>query len=191
MGVAVIEGLQSQRVAACAKHFPGHGDTHQDSHFHLPTLPHDLSRLRKIELPPFQEAIKANVASIMTAHVIFRAIDAEYPATMSPRVLDGLLRREFGFDGVIVSDDLEMKAIADHYGTARAIVAGVNAGVDLFLVCHTLEQQHVGIDALVRAVKSGNVKRERLEEAGRRIDKLIDGFSNPPLAASQIDSRHP
>ena len=185
MGVAVIEGLQSQHVAGCAKHFPGHGDTLQDSHHDLPSLPHDLARLRKIELPPFQAAIRANVASIMTAHVVFRAIDAEHPATMSRRVLDGLLRREFGYDGVIISDDLEMKAIADHYGTEQAIIAGVNAGVDLFLVCHTLEQQNLAIDSLVRAVQSGDVKRERIEEAGRRIDALIERFHNPPHAASR------
>ncbi|CAN5701640.1 beta-N-acetylhexosaminidase [soil metagenome] len=180
MGVAVIEGLQSQSVAACAKHFPGHGDTHLDSHIDLPSLPHDLPRLRKIELPPFEAAIKAGVTSIMTAHVIFRALDAEYPATMSKPVLDGLLRKEFGFEGVIISDDLEMKAIADHYGVANAIVRGANAGVDLFLVCHTLEQQNLAIDALVNAVKSGDVKRERIEEAGRRIDALMTRFCKPP-----------
>jgi beta-N-acetylhexosaminidase len=179
LGVAVIEGLQSQQVAACAKHFPGHGDTHQDSHYDLPTLPHDLARLRKIELLPFRAAIRANVASIMTAHVVFRAIDAENPATMSKRVLDGLLRKEFGYDGVIISDDLEMKALADHFGTERSIVAGVNAGVDLFLVCHTIEQQNLAIDSLVRAVRSGDVKRERIEEAGRRLDRLVGHYYRP------------
>jgi beta-N-acetylhexosaminidase len=182
MGVALIDGLQSQGVAACAKHFPGHGDTYQDSHFDLPSLPHDLGRLRKIELPPFEAAIKANVASIMTAHVIFRALDAEYPATMSAPVLDGLLREEFGFDGVIISDDLEMKAIADHYGVADAIVRGANAGVDLFLVCHTLEQQNLAIESLVKAVQSGDVKRERIEEAGRRIDTLMTRYCEPAHA---------
>jgi beta-N-acetylhexosaminidase len=175
LSCALIEGMQSQGVAACAKHFPGHGDTSIDSHLDLPTLNHDLSRLRAVELPPFRAAVRAGVASVMTAHVIFRALDAENPATMSRPVL-AILRDEFGFDGVIISDDLEMKAIADHFGVERAVVRGVNAGVDLFLVCHSHEMQHRAIDALVQAVKSGEVSRDLLTRSSERINNLIESF---------------
>ncbi|HLL87868.1 MAG TPA: beta-N-acetylhexosaminidase, partial [Tepidisphaeraceae bacterium] len=133
VGAAVLRGIQSAGVAACGKHFPGHGDTSQDSHVDLPTLPHTLERLRRVELPPFRAAIDAGVASVMTAHVIFTPLDAKYPATMSRPALDGILRDDMRFDGVVVSDDLEMKAIAEHFGLEEAVVRGANAGVDLFL----------------------------------------------------------
>ena len=127
LGAALALGLQSAGVAACAKHFPGHGDTSQDSHTHLPRLPHALERLRRVELPPFAALARAGVASVMTAHVVFEALDAERPATLSAPVLR-LLRDEVGFDGCCVSDDLEMKAVAEHFplervapGCARAI----------------------------------------------------------------------
>src|SRR4051812_3222225 len=115
MGTALLRGLQQSGVAACAKHFPGHGDTSKDSHFDLPTLPHPLSHLEKMELPPFAAAISAGVSAIMTAHIIFQAIDPTLPATLSHAVLSMLLRQKMKFDGVIFSDALEMKAIADHF----------------------------------------------------------------------------
>jgi len=179
LGTAAILGLQEAGVAACGKHFPGHGDTSQDSHLELPRLAHDLARLEAVELPPFEAAIRAGVASIMTAHVIFEPLDPVYPATMSRPALDGILRDRFGFDGVVISDDLEMKAIADHYGIEEAVVRGVNAGVDLFLVCHTPALQHEAIDRLIAAVERGDVPMARVEEAGRRIDALFARFVRP------------
>jgi beta-glucosidase-like glycosyl hydrolase len=118
LGAAMIRGLQDAGVAACAKHFPGHGDTDVDSHLDLPAVDHERSRLDEIELVPFRKAIEAGVATIMTAHVLVRSLDEEVPATLSPRVIDGLLRREMKYGGLIVSDDLEMKAVADHWGAA-------------------------------------------------------------------------
>ncbi|HZA14015.1 MAG TPA: beta-N-acetylhexosaminidase, partial [Myxococcaceae bacterium] len=141
LGVALARGLEDGGVASCAKHFPGHGDTATDSHLTLPRLPHPLERLRQVELFPFHAYARAGGASVMTAHVLFDAIDPEVPATLSAQVLDGLLRRELGFAGVLVSDDLEMKAITDHFGIAEAAVRGALAGVDLFLVCHRPEAQ--------------------------------------------------
>lgn len=169
MGVAVMEGLQAQGVAACGKHFPGHGDTHQDSHLDLPRLPHDLQRLHSVELPPFEAAIRAGIASIMTAHVVFDAIDPSVPATMSRAVLDGLLRQKLGFDGLLISDDLEMKAVVDHYGIEDAVVRGAAAGVDLFLVCHRADRAHAAIDAIERAVAAGELDPQTVGEAARRI----------------------
>src|SRR3954465_4732270 len=115
MGAALLRGLQSGGVAACAKHFPGHGDTSKDSHFDLPRLEHALSRLEKVELPPFRAAIAAGVSAIMTAHIIFDALDPDLPATMSKNVLTTLLRQKLNFNGLLISDALEMKAIADHF----------------------------------------------------------------------------
>lgn len=179
MGVALARGLEAGGVASCAKHFPGHGDTSQDSHLALPTLPHDLARLRRIELVPFRAYAEAKLASVMTAHVIFEAVDPGVPATMSAKVLDGVLRRELGFDGVLVSDDLEMKAIADHYSVAEAAVLGTLAGVDLFLVCHHASVQREAIEAIVKAVESGRIPRARISEANVRLDALARRFAHP------------
>lgn len=181
LGCAVIEGLQAGGVAACGKHFPGHGDTSQDSHVDLPRLSHDPPRLEAVELVPFAAAVRAGVASIMTAHVIFESLDPDYPATMSRPALDGVLRDRLGFDGVVISDDLEMKAIADHYGLEEAVIRGANAGVDLFLVCHHPDVQHRAIDLLAAAVERGDVPRARVDEAGRRVRTLLERWARPPV----------
>lgn len=179
MGVALARGLEAGGVASCAKHFPGHGDTAQDSHHELPSLPHSMDRLRAVELPPFRAYAEAKLASVMTAHVIFDAVDKGVPATMSGKVLDGVLRKELGFDGVLVSDDLEMKAIADNFSVPEAAVLGTLAGVDLFLVCHHADVQQRAIEAVVKAVESGRIPRARIEEANRRLDALAKRFARP------------
>lgn len=185
LGAALIAGLQSGPggVAACGKHFPGHGDTHLDSHLALPRLPHDMARLQRVELPPFEAAIRAGVASIMTAHVVFDALEDAadaVPATMSRRVIDGLLRRRLGFGGVAFSDDLEMKAIADHYGVAQAVTRGLLAGVDVFLGCRTAAMAHEAIDALERLIRDDPAAAARAAEARRRIDALHAAYTRPP-----------
>jgi beta-N-acetylhexosaminidase len=186
MGTALIRGLQESGVAACGKHFPGHGDTSQDSHFDLPRLPHPIERLEEIELPPFRAAVQAGVAMIMTAHVVFEPIDPDYPATMSRRVLHGILREEMGFDGVIISDDLEMKAISANFDIAEVVTRGANAGVDLFAICHDADLQNRAIDALVRAVERGEVAGERIAEANRRLDALMGRYAKPANAVSDF-----
>ena len=178
LGVAVIRGLQDNGLGACAKHFPGHGDTNKDSHHELPVLPHDLDRLMQVELPPFEAAVKAGVAAVMTAHVIYSPVDA-YPGTLSRAILDGILRKRLGFDGLVMSDDMQMKAIADHYGFNDAIVMGANAGVDLFWICHSSELQNRAIDVLIKAAEKGKVPRDRLREASRRLDAVMERFVKP------------
>ena len=170
LGSALIAGLETE-VAACAKHFPGHGDTDTDSHFHLPRLAHDLKRLRALELVPFKAAVKAGVSCVMTAHVVFDAVDPGTPATMSAKAMD-LLRNEVDFRGVCVTDDLEMKAIADHFGCGNAAVRAIAAGVDALLCCHTVEVQHEVISALAAGVLSGVITQERVLEARARIERL-------------------
>jgi beta-N-acetylhexosaminidase len=181
LGCALIDGLQGNGVAACGKHFPGHGDTNVDSHKELPRMTHDMERLNRIELLPFEAAVKCDVAMIMTAHVIFEPIDAKYPSTMSKAVMQGILRDRMGFRGVIVSDDLEMKAIANYFDIEEVIIRCVNAGVDLLMICHNHKLQHRAIDLLTHAVIRGDVPRERLEESNRRLDALMAKYVRPPM----------
>lgn len=176
LGAAFIRELQAHGVAACAKHFPGHGDTHQDSHFELPTLPHDLARLDTVELVPFKSAVDAGVATVMTAHVLFPVLDPKHPATLSSTLVEPVLRKRFGYEGVVVSDDLEMKAIADRYGMGDAAVMAVRAGCDQLLVCHLVERQEAVHAALVLAVERGELARARLESAALRVEAMIHRF---------------
>ena len=178
LGAALARGLQSAGVAACAKHFPGHGDTSQDSHRDLPRLPHALDRLLAVELPPFTALSRAGVAAVMTAHVVFEALDPSRPATLSPAVL-ALLRERCGFTGCCVSDDLEMKAIAEHVPLEVAAPLAVASGVDQLLVCHTPAVQHRAIDLLRRAVEDGRISHARLAEARQRVAHLL-GWAGPP-----------
>jgi beta-N-acetylhexosaminidase len=137
---AFARGLASAGVIACGKHFPGHGDTLEDSHFALPRLSHALERLRSVELAPFSE-LAATLPTLMTAHVVFDAIDPGVPATLSHAAITQLLREQLGYRGLVWSDDLEMKAIADRYGIGEAAVRAIEAGCDAVLVCH--EVAHV------------------------------------------------
>ncbi|HEY3450802.1 MAG TPA: beta-N-acetylhexosaminidase [Myxococcales bacterium] len=185
LGVAVAKGIESESVASCGKHFPGHGDTAQDSHLTLPRLPHDMKRLREVELVPFAAYAKARLASIMTAHVVFEALDPEIPATFSSKVLTDLLRKELHFEGVIISDDLEMKAVADRYDMGEAAVRSVLAGVDLLLVCHKPDRQQKAIDGLAHEAEKSQAFRRRLEDAARRVEDLRARFAAPPRPVAE------
>ena len=132
LAAAFVRGCQAEGVLACAKHFPGHGDTSSDSHLELPLIPHSRERLDAVELPPFRAAIAAGVASVMTAHLQLPALDSQHPATLSPAVLTQLLRRDLGFSGLVVTDALVMEAISAHHGAAEAAVLAFAAGADQF-----------------------------------------------------------
>lgn len=173
LGGAFIDGLQSQGVIACGKHFPGHGDTHVDSHLDLPTIGHDRNRLDRVELVPFRRAIEAGIDSIMTAHVVFPAIEPEtIPATLSYRVLTELLRNELGFAGLITTDCMEMNAISETIGVGLGAVAALRAGADMIMVSHRLDRQLEAMDAIVSAVKRGELAESRIEEAYARVRAL-------------------
>jgi beta-N-acetylhexosaminidase len=179
-GVAFALGLADASVAPCGKHFPGHGDTQSDSHLALPRLPHVMDRLENVELVPFAAAARAGVPAIMTAHVVFEALDSERPATMSAAVVGGLLRERLGYSGVVFSDDLEMKAIADHFAIEAVVTEGLTAGVDAFLVCHSADLAHRAIDALVDAVRRGVLPETLVRAAERRVASLADRFARGP-----------
>ncbi|MFB6194564.1 MAG: beta-N-acetylhexosaminidase [Haloplanus sp.] len=189
LGEAVAGGLQEVGVAACGKHFPGHGDTAVDSHEAMPTVAHGRERLDEVELAPFRAAIDAGIDAIMTAHVNFPAIepDDDTPATLSRNVLTGLLREELGYDGVVITDCMEMNAIADGVGTVEGAVRTIQAGADMVLVSHTAERQRAAIEAVQEAVRSGDLPESRVDEAARRVLRLKDeriGAVEAPSAAA-------
>ncbi|HXE73367.1 MAG TPA: beta-N-acetylhexosaminidase [Candidatus Nitrosotenuis sp.] len=188
-GRAAIEGLRQGGVGATAKHFPGHGDTSQDSHIALPTLPHGRDRLERVELAPFRAAVEAGVEAIMTAHVTFPALDPSegLPATLSRPVLSGLLRQAMGYRGVIATDSLSMKAISDHFGQEEAAVKAVEAGADLILALGPPSQQVAIVRALVQAVRHGRLTEARLDESLGRLSRLWAGFRNQPAARPRWD----
>ena len=169
LGIAYIAGLQENGVLATAKHFPGHGDTTVDSHAGLPTMTHDVERMYSIELKPFRAAIKAGVGAIMTAHIVYPLLDVTRPATLAPTILTGLLRGELGFDSLIITDDMGMKAIDEHYNPGEAAVMAVDAGADIILALWTLESQTETYNALVSAVKRGRISEERIDQSVGRI----------------------
>ena len=178
LGVAYIHGLQCNGVLGTAKHFPGHGDTTVDSHFDLPTVNHNRERIHTLELHPFRAAIDAGVAAIMTAHIIYPAFDADRPATLSPAILTDLLRKELRFDGLIITDDMEMKAIDDRYRSGEAAVMAVEAGADIVMVLWSPTKQLEVFDALLSAVKSGRISQARLDQSVKRILKSKEAAFN-------------
>ena len=170
MVCAQVEGFAEAGVLSCAKHFPGHGDTALDSHYDLPTVAGGLAAMEARELVPFRAAIDAGVDTIMTAHILFPAVDPSgLPATMSPAILTGLLRESMGFRGLVITDCLEMKAVADRWGTPHAAVLAARAGADMLLVCHTPERQRATFEALLRAARHGELSISRIDEAVGRV----------------------
>jgi beta-N-acetylhexosaminidase len=167
--LAFARGLERAGILSCGKHVPGHGDTTTDSHLELPRIDHDLARLQAVELVPFARAAQAGLPMLMTAHVLFPALDREVPATLSPAVIQGLVRQQLGFAGVIVSDDLDMRAIADHYGIGAAAVAAIRAGCDVLLLCKDEGHQAEARAALLAEVARDPAFAARVAEAAGRI----------------------
>lgn len=193
LGAAMVRGLQEHGIAACGKHFPGHGDTSTDSHLELPIVEHPPDRLRRVECVPFRAAIEAEVAFIMTAHVLVPSLDGEKPATLSRRIVYDLLRDELGFGGVILSDDLEMKALAAEHTVADAAIQAIAAGCDGVLICRAqvedrsrdIDVQAEALEALVHAVEDGRIPYTRLDDALMRQRRAKERFLAAPVAAGR------
>lgn len=181
LGTALIRGIQSSGVMACAKHFPGHGDTPEDSHLTLPCLTASRDVILSRDLVPFINAIRAGVATVMPGHLVVQAYDTDRPATTSPVLLDELLRQRLGFGGLIVSDDLEMAAIIDTLGVERASVDALRAGVDLLLIGHDHKRERA--EAVAGAIRAA-VRRDELSEAS-----LIEKYNRVLRAAADADKR--
>lgn len=198
---AYVRGLQSQGVASCAKHFPGHGDTAVDSHLGLPRIDHDRAQLDAVELVPFRAAVAAGVQTIMTAHIVFAAVDPDQPATTSPAALS-LLRNELGFAGLIVTDALDMRAIRDGMGMGEGCVRALAAGADVIALGNSVFNGGLGgpegilreaVSAVTAALEKGRLDAARVLEAAHRISRLKDWVSGPheplPAATAQDERR--
>jgi len=184
LAAAFVRGCQAEGVLACAKHFPGHGDTSSDSHLELPLLPHSRERLEAVELPPFRAAIDAGVASVMTAHLLLPALDRERPATLSAAVLSGLLRRDLDFRGLVVTDALVMEAITAHHGPAEAAVLAMEAGADLILMPADAD---AAIDGLLAAVQAGRLSNAQLQASLERRRRALERCAPPAPPDQALD----
>ncbi len=190
---AAVAGLQGACVAACTKHFPGHGRTGTDSHEAIATIEGGLADLRLVDLPPFEAAIRAGTLAIMPSHLRVPELTGDLPATVSAAAITGLLRGELGFTGVIVSDALEMRATRDRFGIPGAAVLAVAAGTDLLCLGRDgSEADYLAVrDALVAAVRDGALDGERLEEAADRVARLRGGLARTRSAAPAGDNAGP
>lgn len=167
--IPTMEGLRKSGIIPCGKHFPGHGDTLLDSHTDLPEVMHDMQRLRNVEFKPFRAAIDAGIPMIMTAHIVMTGLGERFPSTLSPLVVTDILRGELGYKGVIVSDDLEMDAIIDRFSTLKAVMLGLRAGVDAFLICKSQYLWSPLCKQIMAEVKDDAAMQERIFESARRI----------------------
>jgi beta-N-acetylhexosaminidase len=172
MGAAVIEGLQSRGVMAVAKHFPGIGRTTLDSHLDLPVFDADPASLEAFDLIPFRRAIAARVAAIMLSHILYPALDPDWPASLSRPIVSGWLRHRMGYDGVVVTDDLEMGAVARHYGFGESVRQVLRAEVDLALICHTAALVEEARDRMARRISASEKIRRRHARSLERILRL-------------------
>jgi beta-N-acetylhexosaminidase len=187
LGCALARGLREGGVIPCGKHFPGHGATLIDSHHDLPRDERGEADLMSLDLIPFQRAIREQIEMIMTAHIVYPALDPDHPATLSPAIIGGLLRRRLGFQGVVVTDDLDMGAIVRHSSLEQASLDALKAGADLLLICHNLERAVMARDACVRALGDERLTQQRVTEAERRIATLKHAHRRkPPVTATAI-----
>jgi beta-N-acetylhexosaminidase len=197
LGSAAVQGYQGAGVIACMKHFPGHGDTSVDSHLALPTIPYDLARLQQLELVPFIAGIQTGVASIMVAHIHFPALDPSevLPASLSSNVIQGLLRTQLAYQGLIISDCFEMRAVSETFGTERAAVMGLQAGNDIVLVSHHYEQQVGSINAIKTALHTGSLTPQVIQQAAQRVLALKSHYLSwhqaPPVDDFSISAGQP
>jgi beta-N-acetylhexosaminidase len=186
-----IHGLRHGGIIPCGKHFPGHGDTDKDSHLDLPLVDRSLDELRQLELPPFVSACGNGIESLMTAHVLYPALDPKLPGTLSHNIVTGLLREGLNYHGVVFSDDMEMKAISDHYGEAEAVMLCVRAGIDVMLFCHGLPRAIHALDFLCSEFEKDATVRSQVENSYNRIIKLKQGCLKKftGIRADQLEKR--
>jgi beta-N-acetylhexosaminidase len=173
---AWTRGLRAGGIIPCGKHFPGHGDTDKDSHCDLPVVDKPLNALMSMDLSPFVHACRSDIESLMTAHVLYPAFDPELPATVSEKIVTGLLRHSLGYDGLVFSDDMEMKAISDNYGLEQSVALAVCAGIDVLLFCHELSRAVGAFEFLCSEAERDPSVRAQVENSYRRITELKRGW---------------
>lgn len=191
MGSGVCRGLQKSGVAAVAKHFPGHGDTSEDSHLTLPVVDRTKEDCERVEFLPFRRLIKSRVEAVMTAHLVNKSLDPDFPATLSPIIINDLLRAKLRFHKVVFSDDMEMKAISDNYGLEDSAVLAVQAGCDILIYRGDAGFPVAAYEAIVKAVENKKISRERIEISVQRILNLKKAYATQtkPLEMAQLEKR--
>lgn len=175
-GLSLIMAHEDNGVLPCGKHFPGHGDTSTDSHKTLPRVDHSLERLLDFEMRPFQHAVANRLESVMTAHVLFTKLDPDHPASLSKNIISNILREGMRYDGLVISDDLEMQAIRDHYTVDAAAVRAMAAGSDMVLVCKEFDLQMQAYEGLFNGFKKGTLSEKRLIQSLTRIFRLKEKY---------------
>ncbi|RKN75982.1 beta-N-acetylhexosaminidase [Paenibacillus ginsengarvi] len=188
-GLQQMEGLRSERVIPVVKHFPGHGDTSVDSHLELPVVSKTLDQLRKLELVPFADAIRSDADMVMVAHILLPQLDPDHPSSMSPTVIGDLLRKEMGFGGVVITDDMTMGAILKHNDLGEAAVQSVKAGADIVLVAHEYAKAKMVIGALKQAVQSGAITADSIDRSVYRILALKERYKLSDAASGPVNEK--
>jgi beta-N-acetylhexosaminidase len=191
LGAAAVRALQAAGVVAAAKHFPGHGDTSQDSHAALPVVPHDRGRIESVELVPFRAAIRAGVGAVLTAHVVFPALDPDHPATLSRAILT-LLRERLGFSGLVITDSMAMRAITDRWTPGDAAVQAVLAGCDIVLACGPVTAQREALAAVRQAATSGRIPAQQIAASASRVlevKRRLGLFERAMVPEEEVENR--
>lgn len=186
-GIQTMKGIQSQKIIATVKHFPGHGDTSVDSHLELPIVYKNLTELKKLELIPFQRAIENGADVVMVAHILLPKLDAHYPASMSKVIITDILRKQLNFNGVVITDDMTMKAVTDHFKMGAAAVDSINAGSDIILVAHDYNQIVDAITSVKSAVQTGEISEQRINDSVRKIIILKRKYGINNTNMGQVD----
>lgn len=189
-GILVMKGLQSGNVIPTIKHFPGHGDTSVDSHKALPTVPKTFEELENLELIPFENAVQEGADVVMIAHLLLPKLDQALPSSLSRIIINDLLRERMGFEGVVITDDLAMNAIADHYNIGDAAVMSINAGSDIIMVANNQNHMHSAVSGLKQAVVNGSLTEERIDESVMRILLLKEKYAinDAPTADADLQN---
>ena len=179
LGWAMTRAYQDHGILPCGKHFPGHGDTDADSHHELPVVSLSVEQIRERECRPFHTLIAKGLPAVMTAHVLYPQLDPDFPASLSKSIQTSLLRKELQFNGLIISDDLEMSAIIDHSDIHEAAIIAIEAGTDHLLICHDEERQTSAMDAVYKAVTDGRIAESRIDESLDRIIRCKMQYAYP------------
>ncbi len=188
LGMAITLGMQQWGVGACGKHFPGHGQTNVDSHLDLPVIKLAKKRLKRVELYPFKRAAKGGMPALMPGHLLVPPLDPDRPASLSQILITDVLRDQLRYDGLVITDDLEMGAITERYDLETILAWGLEAEVDVFLFCRSLDKVQAARDLLVEWARSGRVEEERLRRSYERIARFKQEFPGPeePLDPSVL-----
>lgn len=186
-GLETMKAIQSKQVAAVVKHFPGHGDTSVDSHLDLPVVNKSLAELKAFELLPFVEAIQQDTDAIMIAHLLIPKIDKDYPASLSKKMISKLLREELGYEGVVMTDDMTMGGITEHFDVGKAAVTSILAGSDIILIGHDYKTQLSVLQSLKKSARDGVISRDMLDKSVYRILRLKEKYKLEDKTLPSID----